>query len=41
LFDDEGGGSGSMIVVVIESEIRTLAGELLLRARRTLLRRLA
>ena len=38
---EKASGTGSMIVVVIESEIRTLAGELLLRARRTLLRRLA
>jgi len=30
---------GTLIVVVIEGEIRTLAGELLLRSRRTLLRR--
>lgn len=32
--------TGTLVVVVVESEMRTAAGELLLRARRTLLRRI-
>lgn len=38
---EKASGQGPLAVVVIEGEIRTLDGELLLRSRRTLLRRLA